>query len=98
MTTLLLAALGALAAVFILIKVLSPRRPFIIAQFTIVILLWLAWSYGVWRFVLFPDHWTSHAMVSGFAGLIILGTLALLLPVLLAVTPRHIRRLHSPLG
>ncbi len=96
MMTYLPYAVGPLVVVFILIKLLSPRQPFVMAQFTTVILLWLAWGYGVWRFVLFADHWTSHALVSGYAGLIILGTLALLLPVLLAVTPRHIRRLHSP--
>lgn len=88
-------ALGALAVVFILIKALSPRQPFIMAQLAVVTLLWLAWAYGIWRFVLFPDHWTSHALVSGYAGLIIWGTLALLLPVLLAVTPSHVRRFYS---
>ncbi len=92
---LLLAAVGALAVVFVLIKVLSPRQPFVMAQLTTVILLWLAWGYGVWRFVLFADHWTSHALVSGYAGLIIWGTLALLLPVLLAVTPGYIRLYKS---
>jgi hypothetical protein len=98
MMTYLPYALGALAAVFILIKVLRPRQPFVMVQFTAVILLWLAWGYGVWRFVLFPDHWTSHALVSGYAGLIIWGALALLLPVLLAVTPRHIRHFRSSSG
>jgi hypothetical protein len=91
-------ALGALAVMFVLIKVLRPRAPFVMAQFTTVILLWLAWGYGVWKFVLFADHWTSHALVSGYAGLIIWGTLALLLPVLLAVTPGHIRHFRSPSG
>jgi hypothetical protein len=93
MTTYLPYALGALAVVFILMKALSPRRPFVMAQFTTVILLWFAWGYGVWRFVLFPDGWTPE-------GFILLGWIivALLLPVLLSVTPRHIRRFHSTPG
>jgi hypothetical protein len=56
----------------------------------VVCLLWTGWLY-ISGFLFFGDQWAWHGLMSNPLGGIILGLLALLLPVLLVATYRHLK-------